>query len=342
MKLPVMTSEVESVIKPVYAVGGCVRDFMLGKDPKDYDYCTPLLPDDVERQVKLAGKRAHTSGKRFGTIAMTVYSELVEITTFRTEVYGKTRKPEVKFVDSISKDLVRRDFTINAMAMRGQRLIDPFGGKNDLKDGIIRAVGNPSKKFAEDPLRMLRAVRFASELGFEIEPETLKAIQKNAFRILEVSKESWMVELDKMLLGDYILEGLGALLDSDLAMFVMPEFRLQNDYDQNSDYHAFALDLHTIATVSLLPKDITLRWAAFLHDIGKPFVRVENKRGTSNYMHHQVVGAEIVYGIAKRMKWSNDRTAKVCDLVRSHLQDESPLRAADNESKKSIPGGEKK
>jgi tRNA nucleotidyltransferase/poly(A) polymerase len=323
-------------MSPLYLVGGSIRDVLLGRKPKDYDYATPLLPDDIEAKVRAAGKRPYVTGKRFGTIGFNHEGQFVEVTTFRSEQYGKTRKPEVQFVTSITEDLSRRDFTINAIAQRGTKTVDPFGGYDDLQAKVIRAVGNPSERFNEDPLRMLRAVRFVSQLGFTIEPTTHKAIVKNAHKILSVSRERWIQELDKLLVGDHVVNGLYALYTTDLIKFVLPELRIQSGYDQNSDWHELSLVEHTIRTVAATPTDLTLRWAALLHDIAKPFVRTDNKRGTSNYVFHDVVGAELVYGIGKRLKWSNERLQAVQELVKSHLSDDSPLRAADNGSKAKI------
>lgn len=327
------SNQVATLFEQAYLVGGSVRDLLLGLAPKDWDYTTPLLPDEIEERVRNAGKRAYVTGKRFGTIGFKLDDKFIEVTTFRSEKYGKTRKPEVQFVGSINEDLSRRDFTINAIAQRDARLIDPFGGQSDIKAKVIRAVGKPSERFNEDPLRMLRAVRFVSQLGFSIEPETHKAIVKNAHKILSVSKERWAQELDKLLLGDNVVIGLYALYTTDLIKFVLPELRIQSGYDQNSDWHEYSLVEHTIRTVKDTPAKINLRWAALLHDLGKPFVRTDNKRGRSNYVFHELVGAEMIYGIGKRLKWSNERTQEVSDLVRHHLKDESPLREADNASK---------
>jgi tRNA nucleotidyltransferase (CCA-adding enzyme) len=322
---------IEEIIKPSYMVGGSIRDSLLGLEPKDYDFATPLLPDDIEERVKASGRRAYITGKRFGTVGFKFEDKFVEVTTFRSEVYGKSRKPEVEFVGSLTEDLSRRDFTINAMA-QSDKLIDPFGGKADLDAKIIRAVGNPTIRFKEDPLRMLRAARFASQLGFDIEPNTLKSMTKNAHLILTVSKERWIQELDKLLLGE-ASKGLQVLADTDLLKFILPELRLQVGYDQNNHNHKFTLAEHSFMVVDKLPKDITLRWAGLLHDIGKPFVRTENPKGHSNYIFHETVGAEMVYGIGKRLKWSNERLNAVQDLIANHLKDESPLKSADNRSK---------
>ncbi|MFB9654781.1 CCA tRNA nucleotidyltransferase [Pseudarthrobacter oxydans] len=325
---------IEDVVSPVYLVGGSVRDKLLGTRPADYDYATPMLPDDVEAAVRAAGIRPGLLGKRFGTIDFKLNGQHIEVTTFRQEQYGGTRRPEVQYVQSIEKDLARRDFTINAMAQRGDRIIDPFGGRADIEGQTIRAVGRPSERFSEDPLRMLRAARFTGQLGFTIEPSTQKAIIKQAHKILSVSRERWVQELDKLLVGEYVQGGIAALYSTDLIKYLLPELRLQKDYDQNSDWHEYTLDEHTARTVTGVPAEPDLRWAAWLHDIGKPFVRAENKRGRSNYVHHEVIGAEIVQGIGRRLKWSNERTERISQLILHHLEDDSPLRQADNSSKR--------
>lgn len=324
---------IDDIISPNYLVGGSVRDTILGKEPKDWDYCTPLPPDEIEERVKAAGKRAFITGKKFGTIGFKHDGKFIEVTTFRSEVYGKTRKPEVQFVDSITQDLSRRDFTINAIAQRGDKLIDPFNGQEDIKARLIRAVGNPSERFNEDPLRMLRAVRFVAQLGFTIDEPTFKSIKKNAHKVMLVSKERWTQELDKIVVGVYADIAIDYLIETDLMKFILPELRLQYGYDQNSDYHEMTLLEHSKATMLGVESNVTLRWAALLHDIGKPFVRTDNKRGSSNYVFHDVVGSEMILGIGKRLKWSNERLNEVQELVKHHLEDESPLRKADNASK---------
>lgn len=325
-------SAVEAIVQPVYLVGGPVRDILLGKVPKDYDFATPLTPDEIEARVRDSGRRAHVTGKRFGTIGFKLGEHFIEITTFRTEIYGHTRKPVVEFVHDITEDLSRRDFTINAIALRHHRHIDPFGGEADLRAGIIRSVGNPALRFNEDPLRMLRAARFAAQLDFAIEPKTLKAIEHHGYKIMRVSHERWMQELDKMLLSDHPAIGLNLLVETDLIKYLLPELRLQVGYDQRSPYHKLALWEHSVSTLLRVPADINLRWAALLHDVGKPFTRTD-KADRSNYVHHDIVGGMLVLGIARRLRWSNDRTDQVAALVRGHMtDDDSPLAHADGES----------
>lgn len=333
-----LIEEVESIVSPVYLVGGPVRDSILGKQPKDFDFATPVPPDEIECLVKAAGKRAYITGKRFGTIGFKVDGQFVEVTTFRQESYNDgSRKPNVEFVDDITKDLSRRDFTINAIAKRDDRLIDPFNGQTDLKDKVIRAVGKPQERFKEDPLRMLRAARFISQLGFEMDDETEQKAAKLSYKILSVSRERWVQEMDRLLTTDEPSLGLDFLARTRLLNYMIPHLGIQVGYDQDSPYHELTLWEHTKSTVDLSPNDVNMRWAALLHDVGKPYVRVVNKKGYSNYVNHDIVGAELALQIGKYLKWSNDRLNIVTETIRHHLKDESPIRSADNGSKSKIP-----
>lgn len=330
--------QVEQIISPVYLTGGAVRDILLDKEPKDFDFCTPFSPEEIENKIRKAGKKPYLFGKRFGTIGMKIDGQLIEITTFRTEEYKDgNRKPQVKFIKDITADLSRRDFTINAMAIREGRLIDPFGGRDDLKLGVIKCVGTPSHRFKEDALRMLRAGRFASQLGFIVEEKTKTAVQQLNYKILEVSKERWMLELDKILMTDKPSIALTFFMETGLMKFILPEIALQYNYDQKSIYHDLTLWEHTSKALDATPKDINLRWGLFLHDVGKPFVRtdkfLEGKWIKTNYVKHDMVGAELVEKIARYLKWSNDRRECVVNLVRNHLNDDSPLREYDVQGK---------
>lgn len=322
-------SEIETIVSPVYLVGGAVRDELLGLEPRDFDLATPLSPDVVEATIKAAGKRVYTIGKKFGTVGIKMNGQLVEITTFRHETYESgNRKPQVEFVQDITADLSRRDFTINAIAKRGERYIDPWGGRLDLLERVIKAVENPKARYKEDPLRMLRAGRFASQLEFTVESNTEAQAGKSAHKILEVSRERWMIELDKLLLTNRPSLGLQFLARTRLLNFMIPELSLQVGYDQNSPYHEFTLWEHTLQVVEGVSADVNLRWAALLHDIGKPFVRVD-KPDRSTYVKHDLLGAELVERIARQLKWSNERREAVKELVLNHMQPNSPLREAD-------------
>lgn len=336
---------------PVYLVGGSVRDFILGKEPKDYDFCTPALPDEIE---KLMIKSEHTTkkvgriGKRFGTLSCKLkvgekkYIE-IEITTFRSETYGEGRKPSVEFETSLEKDLGRRDFTINAIALRLNRdrfqIIDIFEGQNDLRDGVIRAVGNPKRRFKQDPLRILRGIRFASRFGFTIEKTTASKMKKYAIELLKVSKERWVSEFDKILLNDNVGRGLRMCWDLDIFKYTIPYLHLQNNYNQNSKYHDFKLDEHTIKVVEETQKgkeDINMLWSALLHDIAKPFVASINRKGYTNYIGHEILGGELVYQLGIYLKWTNQRREEVTKIVSEHLLTECPLRKYDNMNKRGI------
>lgn len=320
------------IISPVYLVGGSVRDLLLGIPPHDFDFSTPLSPDEIENRVRAAGKRPYTVGKRFGTIGFKVNEHFVEVTTFRTETYRPhSRKPDVTFIDDITHDLSRRDFTINAMALRKDgSLIDPFHGYDDLEHGIIRTVNKPFDRYNEDPLRMLRAARFASQLGFEINEESTIQAEKKAAKILEISKERWGQELDKLLVGRHVEKGLSFLEKTSLLRYMLPELAIQIGFDQDSPYHALNLWQHTLKTVRLVEGDTTLRWAALLHDIGKPYMQKKNQRGYSNYAGHELVGAEMVLKIAHYLKWPNERRDAVYAIILDHLSTTSPLHNADS------------
>jgi tRNA nucleotidyltransferase/poly(A) polymerase len=336
--------EVSKIIQPVYLVGGAVRNSILGLTPKDYDFATPLSPEEVEKAIRKAGRRVYGIGKKFGTLGFKVkdFSEAwqhVEVTTFRHEVYKNgSRKPEVSFVKNITADLSRRDFTINAMAIRDGKLIDPFNGFEDLHRMTIKCVGKPSHRFKEDPLRMLRAGRFASQLGFAIDEKAMIAVKNLNYKILEVSRERWMMELDKILMTEKPSIALDFFMETRLMNFMIPELALQYNYDQKSVYHDLTLWEHTKKALDATPADINLRWAILLHDIGKPFVRTDKySEGVwikTNYVKHEMVGEKLVLMLADYLRWSNDRKKVVAHLVKNHLNDDSPLREYDMKGKK--------
>lgn len=324
--------EVEAVISPVYLVGGSVRDLLLGAAPSDYDFTTPLLPDEIELAIRQAGKRPYLIGKTYGTIGFKLQGHLIEITTFRTEMYTTgSRRPTVTFINDLTYDLSRRDFTINAMALKSDgTLIDPFYGHSDLQNMLIRTVNKAYDRYNEDPLRMLRTARFAAQLNASIDTEAEVQATKKAHKILEISQERWVQELDKLLVSDNTTTGLQFLARTHLLNFMLPELAIQVDYNQDSPYHQLDLWEHTIKTVRLVHPGLNLRWAALFHDIGKPYVRQVNKHGYSNYTDHELVGAELVTKIGRYLRWSNVRTATIHDLVRHHLEAGSPLEDADS------------
>jgi tRNA nucleotidyltransferase (CCA-adding enzyme) len=328
-------NEVKKIIPDIYLVGGSVRDMILGIEPIDYDFTTPYLPEEVENRIREVGKKPYCVGKRFGTIGMKVNGLMIEITTFRQEKYEEgNRKPEVRYVSNIEEDLSRRDLTINAIAYDGSNFIDPFGGRKDLEQNLIKCVGKASERFKDDPLRMLRVARFSSKFfGAVIDEETEESAKQLNYKILEVSKERWVAELDKLLTYDYIEIGLNYLMRTNLMNFIIPELSLQKNYNQNSPYHSLNLWEHTLKLTKSLPIDIELRWAGLLHDIAKPFTRTENKKGYSNYLKHDLLGGEIILKLALYLKWSNDRRNNVYNLIVNHLLDNSPLKKYDTEAK---------
>jgi putative nucleotidyltransferase with HDIG domain len=218
------------------------------------------------------------------------------------------------------------------MALDGTRLIDPFDGRADIDRRLVRAVGDPEERFAEDPLRMLRAARFVAQLDFELDAATADAARSGAPRLLDVARERWVIELDKLLMGPAVGRGLRALADTGQMRYLLPELELQVDYDQNSRYHDRTLFEHTVGVVEATPPDVTLRWAALLHDVGKPFVRAE-KPGRSTYLGHDALGAELAERTALYLKWGTKRRVDVVRLVAGHMDAESALRAADDAAK---------
>jgi len=320
-----------------FMVGGSVRDRILGIPPKDYDFSTPLTPDEIEATVRQHQRKPYLIGKRFGTVGFKVNGQMVEMTTFRSERYiPGIRKPDVAFVTDIDADLFRRDFTINAIAMLPDNTTyDPFHGAEDLHKHIIRCVGKPKDRFKEDPLRLLRMCRFSAQFGrqFSIEADTFDRATDLSNAILDVSRERWMIEMDKILTGDKPSIPFYHMSQTRLLNYMIPELALQVGYDQNSPHHSKPLWDHTLSVVDNLPQDICLRWAGLLHDIGKPFVRTEHKKGHSNYLYHEQVGAELVRKVAYYLRWPNDRLDVVTRLVLHHTDDDSPIKSADMAAK---------
>jgi tRNA nucleotidyltransferase (CCA-adding enzyme) len=349
MKNQIITQVNDIIQAPIYLVGGSVRDHLLGLEPKDYDFATALLPDEVEARIIASGRKAYTLGKKFGTIGMKIKLddgryEYVEITTYRGEEYdqltkntlARSRKPTVNFIKDIAQDLSRRDFTINALAMdKNGNIKDYFGGKDDLTNKILRCVGVPKQRFKEDPLRILRAIRFATKYNLEIEPKTWEYICKMKFELLRVSKERWVIELDKILGFENVKVGLNLLMDSGILGVIIPELALQKNYDQNTLWHDFTLWDHTCRVVKNCPADnLDLRWSALLHDIAKLFTRTENPKGHSNYLNHDILGAEMSLKVSDYLKFSNSRKDFIYDTIKNHLKPDCVLKVYDDGGKK--------
>lgn len=296
----------------VYLVGGSVRDVVMGNYPKDYDFTTSMLPEEMIDKVKAAGRRVYTIGEKFGTIGFKVpvvsaitsttdtpgyvalsgnsektEYEYVEVTTFRSEVYtNKSRKPEVKFVPSLEEDLARRDFTFNAMVLRSDGTIyDPYGGQLHLHAKKINTVGMPKDRIQEDPLRIFRAARFAARYGFTIDPNFIGKARHLADRIFDVSVERWVQELDKLLVSEYSYRGLNALEEMGIMQRVLPEL---GEGVLSSD-----------------PKDVDVEWKQLLTNLLVPDT-IKEPSHTVKYMQT---------GICARLKFSNDRTNFILDKV---------------------------
>ena len=302
---------------PCYAVGGCVRDSLMGREPHDWDFTTPALPDEIERIF--ADCRTVNFGKQFGTIAVVLDGEQYEITTYRIDGdYTDSRHPDaVSFSSSLTDDLARRDFTINAMAYNEEEgLIDPFGGQQDLGYGVIRCVGKASTRFAEDALRILRALRFASTLGFSIEPSTSDAILSGRRMLTEISPERIRDELMKLLCGDkadFVLRRYRSVI----AVFI-PELLGTFDFEQNNPHHNRDVYRHSVAAVKNIAPDPLLRTVMLFHDIGKPMSRTVDRHGVSHYKNHPLLGAAMTGEILRRLCLPRLFVEEACTLIRYH------------------------
>lgn len=300
-----------------YIVGGCVRDSLLNRTPKDWDITTNAKPNDI---MSLFDKTIPT-GLQHGTVTVMLDGEGYEITTFRTEsAYEDKRHPkEVKFVDSLIDDLSRRDFTINSMAYNDKEgLIDPFGGRNDLINKIVRCVGNPNERINEDALRMMRAVRFASQLNFEIESETVWAIINNSDNLKYVSVERIRSEFDKILLSNSPSLYITELISTGLSNPIIKILNSMINFNQNNPYHSLGLLEHTLKSVNMVDNKLHLRLTMLLHDIGKLYTKSEDKNGISHYYGHPSVSSNVSEEILKNMKYDNNTIKKVLKLIEYH------------------------
>jgi poly(A) polymerase len=319
--VPVLAVTFARAGQSLYVVGGPVRDALLGRPTHDIDFTTSARPDAIKTLLRRAGARdIFTIGEKFGTIGGTFGGIVVEITTYRAEEYEPgSRKPKVEFGDSLEGDLSRRDFTINAMAVDTTtgRLVDPFGGREDLARHEIRAVGVAEDRFAEDPLRLLRAVRLAAQLGFEIEPDTRRAIVKAAGALATMSRERVAQEMAKILTSDRAGSGVRALCDLGLMAQIIPAVLELRGMRQEASYHHKDVFEHTLQVVDQTAPDLTLRWAALLHDIAKPRTRsIEN--GQVHFFGHEHVGEKMAQRILKDLRLDRDTIERVGRLVGMH------------------------
>lgn len=306
-----------------YIVGGCVRDSLLGKQPKDWDITTNALPEKTIEIFKDKGFRVVETGLRHGTVTIVMNKIGYEVTTFRIEGgYSDNRHPDyVSFTTSIKEDLSRRDFTVNAMAYNEvSGLVDYFNGISDLDNKIIRTVGLAEDRFNEDALRMLRAIRFSAQLGFKLETKDLFiSIKKNAELIKNISKERIREELSKILISDKPSTGIVTLKETGLLQYIIPELIPTIDFQQHNKHHDKDVFNHTLAVLDNTPDKLELRLAALFHDIGKPkcFTIGDDKQG--HFYGHNKVSAQISREILKRLRFDNKTIDKVSLLVFEHM-----------------------
>lgn len=300
-----------------YAVGGCVRDSLLGKTPNDWDITTSAKPEDMKSVF--ADFHCIDTGIKHGTVTVVIDGEPLEITTFRLDgEYEDNRHPKsVTFTSNLGADLGRRDFTVNAMAyskMTGT--VDLFGGQNDLKNGIIRCVGDPDRRFNEDALRILRALRFASALDFEIEEKTAQSLLKNRALLGNISEERIAKELLKLVCG----KGAKRILtDFAPVLFeILPELQPMYKNSHDNPHHCYDIYEHTLIAVESIDPEPTLRFAMLLHDCGKPAVKKFDENGVAHFYGHQRISAEISAQILARLKVSNKFRDEILFLVSNH------------------------
>jgi len=301
----------------IYIVGGAVRDLLLKRPVNDWDFTTNLLPEEIQ---KIFPKNSFYNNK-FGTISVVFGEDIFEVTTFRTEQgYSDSRHPdEVKWGKTLDEDLQRRDFTINAMAMDAdKKIIDLYGGKNDLESKIIKTVGDPDERFGEDALRMMRAIRIASQIGFLIEEKTFESIQKNAGSIQKIAGERIRDELFKILLSPVPSDGITLLKNSGLLKEIIPE--LLDGYGmKQKGHHIDDVWTHNLKTLdNCSSNDPVTKLAALLHDVGKPKSMIgEGEERT--FHNHEIIGSRMAVNIGKRLRLSNKELEKLFKLVRWHM-----------------------
>ncbi len=310
-----------------YAVGGCVRDTLLGRKPKDWDICTNALP--AQMQQIFADCHVVETGLQHGTLTVMYDHEPFEVTTFRVDgEYTDHRHPdEVIFVADVRDDLSRRDFTVNAMAWSPQTgLVDAFGGQEDLEKKLIRCVGDPYKRFDEDALRIMRALRFASTYGFAIDPETDAAIHALKHTLTGVAAERIRVELAKLLRG----QGAGEILRNyrDVMFTILPSLAPMDGFDQRTPWHAYDVWEHTVRAVENVPPTETLRLTMLLHDAGKPGCFTVDERGQGHMYGHQNLSADIAAEALAALKVDNATRDRVLMLVKHHTYQFKPERKA--------------
>lgn len=310
-----------------YVVGGCVRDSLLGRTPKDWDVCTSATPNDVERCF--SGHKIVETGIQHGTVTVFIGGAGIEVTTFRTEgEYSDHRRPDnVEFVSDVTLDLSRRDFTMNAMAYSNETgLIDPFHGEESIKSKTISCVGNPDERFQEDPLRIMRAIRFASDYGFAINAHTAMSIHRNAKLLEQISAERINSELCKILRGKDVL--LTLLTYWDVLTVIIPELSDCIGFDQNNRFHQYDVYEHIVHSVAnYTGDDDVVNVALLLHDIGKPRCYTENETG-GHFYQHQIPSYSIALDVVSRLRFDGQNQHDIAELVLFHNDSIEPTPRA--------------
>ena len=299
-----------------YAVGGCVRDSLIGRIPGDWDITTSAKPGEV----KALFARTVDTGIQHGTVTVLMDKMGYEVTTYRVDgEYEDGRHPrEVEFTASLLEDLKRRDFTINAMAYNDRcGIVDIFGGRQDLKDKIIRCVGDAMERFSEDALRILRAVRFSAQLGCTIAESTRQAVSSLAGNLKHISAERIQAELVKLLLSDNP-QYLKDAWELGITAVILPEFDAIMKQEQNTPHHCFTVGGHTLKAMELVKPDKVLRLTMLFHDMGKPLVHSSDEEGRDRFYGHPDVSEEIAGRVMRRLRFDNDTIGKVCRLVKYH------------------------
>jgi len=302
-----------------YVVGGAIRDSLLGRPVHDWDICTEALPEDV---IRIFSKYTVVpTGLKHGTVSIIIDGWMYEVSTFRADGdYSDNRHPDsVTFIRDIRNDLCRRDFTINAMAYNEKEgLIDPFDGMLDIENKIIRCVGIPDRRFDEDALRMLRAIRLSSQLGFSISGLTQQAIIDRPYLILKISPERVQQEINKILLSDHP-EYIKKIYDYRIMEPIIPELHKCFGVDQKNENHIYNVGEHIIETIKYTPNNLILRLSAMLHDIGKPSTMTVDANGVGHFYRHEDVSCDMAREILQRLKYDNYTIDEVCLLVKTHM-----------------------
>ena len=302
---------------PSFLVGGCVRDLLLGKAPKDFDICTKAKPEEVKRHFP----KVIDTGIKYGTVTVLLDRLKVEVTTFRKVIQynGGARSGEIEFGQTAEEDVQKRDFTINGLLFDGENVVDYVGGLEDLDRKVIRAIEDPDKRFLEDGLRMIRGIRFVCQFGFAIEPVTLEAIRWNSSFITKVSPERVRDELVKILLSESPSKGFYLLHDTGLLGYILPELERCYQFNQHNPHHSRDVFGHIMSVVENSPPDLKIRLAALLHDIGKPLTFSLDGKGVGHFYGHHLKSYDLSLEVLTRLRFDNKTINNVSALIKEHM-----------------------